>query len=222
MVREWDRKTPEDFVIAAKVPRSITHEKILEDCEGELIEFCETMSLLGPKLGALLIQLPYFKKAVIPSLDAFLERLLPFLPLLPRDIPFALEIRNKPWLKPALFSALEEHRVTLAWIDHPWMPRAWEWAGIKGAVTTDWLYVRFLGDRHRIEAVTKEWDQIVVDRTREYDAWAGVLGQLTPVLGRVYAFYNNHYAGCSFKSIPLFEGAWAAREERRQAETSAT
>jgi hypothetical protein len=35
----WRQRTPPDFVLAAKVPQSITHEKILIDCEAEFGEF---------------------------------------------------------------------------------------------------------------------------------------------------------------------------------------
>jgi hypothetical protein len=32
-------------------------------------------------------------------------------------------------------------------------------------VTADFTYIRWLGDRKRIEAVTQTWDKVVVDRT---------------------------------------------------------
>ena len=34
-------------------------------------------------------------------------------------------------------------------------------------VTSDFVYVRLLGDRYAIEEVTKTWDKTVVDRSRE-------------------------------------------------------
>jgi hypothetical protein len=38
-------------VYSVKVPQTITHDKILMDCDAELAEFLETMDILGPKLG---------------------------------------------------------------------------------------------------------------------------------------------------------------------------
>jgi len=38
-------------VYSVKVPQTITHDKILMDCDTELAEFLETMDILGPKLG---------------------------------------------------------------------------------------------------------------------------------------------------------------------------
>lgn len=214
-VREWDRKTPDEFVFAAKVPRLITHERVLEDCERELLDFATSMALLGPKLGALLLQFPYFAKAAIPTLDAFLERLCPFLDILPRDIPFALEVRNKSWLRPALFEALRLRGVALVWVDHPWMPRPFDYLALRGGLTAGWLYLRMLGDRRRIEQVTTEWHTLVVDRSRETRDWCGVLGELTPRLGRIYTYYNNHYAGCAYRSVELLEQEWERREATR-------
>jgi uncharacterized protein YecE (DUF72 family) len=46
-VNGWERKTPEGFSLAAKVPQVITHEKCLLDCEDDLKRFVETMDLMG-------------------------------------------------------------------------------------------------------------------------------------------------------------------------------
>lgn len=208
VVTGWDEKTPDDFVFAAKVPQVITHEKVLLDCEEEMARFAHVMSRLGPKLGVLLLQFPYFKKAVFPEAGPFLDRLAAFLPGLPEGVRFALEVRNKGWLGPPLFDLLQAHRVCLAWIDHPYMLTARQYARLPGAVTTDFLYLRWLGDRYRIEEVTKSWDRTVVDRTRELAAWKGVIEILAPQVQRVYTYVNNHYAGCAYETADTFEGLW--------------
>src|SRR5262249_9483374 len=38
-VRAWRERTPDDFIFAAKVPKIITHEKYLEDCQPEMSKF---------------------------------------------------------------------------------------------------------------------------------------------------------------------------------------
>ena len=58
LVRSWAETTPDGFLFTAKLPQAITHEKHLKDCERELDAFVSAMRLLGPKLGALHIQLP--------------------------------------------------------------------------------------------------------------------------------------------------------------------
>src|SRR3989442_12930097 len=54
MVRGWKEHTPDDFIFAAKVPRSITHEKVLADAENDLANFLKGMNLLRDKPGPLL------------------------------------------------------------------------------------------------------------------------------------------------------------------------
>jgi uncharacterized protein YecE (DUF72 family) len=49
MVETWRSKTPDGFVFSAKVPKIITHDKYLEDCENELKEFLSVMSGLGER-----------------------------------------------------------------------------------------------------------------------------------------------------------------------------
>ena len=89
------------------------------DAAGDLKAFVDVMDILGPKLGPLLIQLPYFNKGKFDGLDSFLQVLEPFLALLPKDHQWVLEIRNKNWLCEKLCSVLRNHGVALALIDHP-------------------------------------------------------------------------------------------------------
>jgi len=50
-VEGWNLKTPSDFIFAAKVPQSITHDQVLVDCDEDLKHFLDTMGVLGDKLG---------------------------------------------------------------------------------------------------------------------------------------------------------------------------
>jgi uncharacterized protein YecE (DUF72 family) len=98
-VNKWHLKTPLDFIISAKVPQVVTHEKMLVGCEQEFEEFVDRMSILGDKLGPLLLQFPKFDKFEMNE-DEFLRRLSLFLARV-KDLPTArlvVEIRNKPWL----------------------------------------------------------------------------------------------------------------------------
>ncbi len=74
-VNGWERKTPTGFILAAKIPQTITHEKILQDCDDDLKYFLETMDLMGDKLGPLLFQFGYFNKTAFKSGKEFLARL---------------------------------------------------------------------------------------------------------------------------------------------------
>lgn len=67
MVEAWKSKTPQGFVFSAKVPSVISHDKYLEGCEAELNEFISVMSILGEKLGPLILQFPYVAKGKDPQ-----------------------------------------------------------------------------------------------------------------------------------------------------------
>jgi uncharacterized protein YecE (DUF72 family) len=121
-VKGWNAKTPNGFLFAAKVPRVITHEKVLVDCEAEFSEFLKVMDALDEKLGPLLFQFGYFNKKAFIGVNDFLVRLRPFLKKLPKGHKFAVEIRNKTWLVPQFVETLRERGVALALIDQAWMP----------------------------------------------------------------------------------------------------
>ena len=203
-VRGWFAQTPDHFTFACKMPQSITHEKFLVDCDGELNAFVNAMSLLGHKLGPMLLQFPYFNKKVFPRPKEFFDRLGQFLPKLPEGMQFAVEIRNKAWVVPELLEVLRKHKVAFTLIDHPWMARPSELMRKADVVTADFVYVRMLGDRYAIEELTKTWDRAVVDRSRELAEWAVVVDALLSRGLKVYTYVNNHFAGHSPETMRQF------------------
>jgi uncharacterized protein YecE (DUF72 family) len=54
----WAAIVPEDFRFAVKMPRTITHERRLRDCDDLIARLIEETAGLGAKLGVLLVQLP--------------------------------------------------------------------------------------------------------------------------------------------------------------------
>ena len=56
--RRWAVSVPEHFRFAVKLPRTITHERKLSDCEAPAAAFLEQVEPLGAKLAVLLVQLP--------------------------------------------------------------------------------------------------------------------------------------------------------------------
>jgi uncharacterized protein YecE (DUF72 family) len=85
-VSGWARKVPDGFLLAAKVPQLITHEKVLQDCNDDLLHFLDTMDLMGTKLGPLLFQFGYFNKTAFKSGKEFLVRLEAFLKKTPQGL----------------------------------------------------------------------------------------------------------------------------------------
>jgi uncharacterized protein YecE (DUF72 family) len=135
----------------------------------------------------------------------FLARLKPFLKKLASGYKFAVEIRNKYWLDARFVETLREHGVALALIDQSWMPRPWEMKENLDLITTDFTYVRWLGDRKGIEEQTKSWDKTVVDRTGELKEWVDVFMKFFFRNIKIFAFANNHYGGHAPDTVRQFQ-----------------
>jgi uncharacterized protein YecE (DUF72 family) len=210
-VQGWYSRTPKEFMFAVKAPNTITHNKILRDCQPETSEFLGAMDALGEKLGPILFQFAYFNKSVFPSVKDFLARLKPFLMNLPKDRKYAVEIRNRNWLVPEFIETLREYSVSLVMIDHPWMPRPEEWFETVDPITADFTYIRFLGDRKGIESMTKIWNRVIVDRSVELSEWVGSLEKVYERNVPIYVYCNNHYAGYSPATVELFRDLWRKR-----------
>jgi uncharacterized protein YecE (DUF72 family) len=213
LCRRWAEMTPGHFRFSMKVTRSITHDRVLENCEEEWEKYLEAAGELGDRLGNILFQFGYFNRtSACPDLAAFLKRLEAFSRRCPDRHRYVVEIRNKNWLLPNLLSALKGMNFGLALVDQQWMPRPdplWKRFG-PDLLTSDVAYVRFLGERDRIERITKKWGEIVIDRGKETGEWIPVLREILARNVPVFAFFNNHYAGHGPASIELFRKAWEA------------
>ena len=62
-------------------------------------------------------------------------------------------------------------------------------------ITADYAYIRLLGDRKEIEAITKSWGREVIDRQDKLARWADVLVNLVNRQIDTLVYINNHYAG---------------------------
>jgi uncharacterized protein YecE (DUF72 family) len=187
----WRDKTPDDFIFAVKIPQSITHDKVLVDCDTEFREFIEVMDILGDKLGTLIFQFPCFDRWRFPNQKDFIAVLNPFLRKLPANHEFVVELRNRAWVDSRMADVLREHNVAVVLRDLPSMPRR-EFADTFDFVTADFVVVRWLGDRKSIEEKTKTWDKTLVDRTGARTKWAELFRQLVSRNLRIYAYANNH------------------------------
>ncbi|MEE8105751.1 MAG: DUF72 domain-containing protein [Planctomycetota bacterium] len=206
VVDGWAAKTPERFTMAAKFPRSIVHggegprpdgESVLlpERVWGETEEFLAVMRRLGKKCGPLVLQFPYFNRSAFAGPEPFLERLDVYLGKLPGDFRYAVEVRNKGWVTPALTGVLRRHRAALVLVDIAYMPHPASLAKSMDVVTADFVYCRLIGDRKAVDEKTKTFDRIVLDQGRRLDRWADPLHQIADAAPEIYVYANNHYAG---------------------------
>ena len=208
-VKGWTSKTPDDFIFSVKVPQTITHEKVLVDCDVEFEQFVQTMSILGKKLGAMVLQFPYFSSELTPA--NFLSRLKAFLKKVPSGCKLAVEIRNQHWLNGHLVDLMREHKVALVLQDRERMPMPDELTETFDPITTDWTYIRWLGDRKSIEQITKTWDRTVVDRTSKLSSWVDYCQQVQRRGVTIFAYANNHYGGHAPATVRQFRELWGAK-----------
>jgi uncharacterized protein YecE (DUF72 family) len=178
IVRKWAAETPDDFIFSAKFPRKITHIKMLHDCQEEVEVFVEHMSLLGDKLGPLLIQLP---PGFAPDKSGILKD---FLEGLPKG-RFAVEVRNKKWLDEKFYELLKDNKVALVLLDHPWMPKM-------NTITADFTYIRWAGDRKKVKGILGKVER---DRSEDIKEWAvKVKGFLDDSI-EVFGYFSKYYSG---------------------------
>jgi uncharacterized protein YecE (DUF72 family) len=188
-VRAWTERTPADFTFALKMLKEVTHERRLAGADDLVREFLDRARELGPKLGPILLQMgPDFEPQELPALEQFL-------PALPRDLRFAVEVRQRGWMRPNVLARLRElleaHGVALALSDGRWIPRP-TMIELVERPTADFLYVRWLGPDREIT----DYSRIQFDRSEELRAWAEAL-RLAANTKEIYGFFNNHFAGHS-------------------------
>jgi len=196
----WAKQTPDDFVLAVKGGRYITHMLRLAGVENALANFFASGVLaLGHKLGPVLWQLP-------PSFAFDDQRLAMFFGQLPRDmgeaarlaaghddkvpderaltttdvprqrIRHALEVRHESFRSAQAYELLRRHDVALVVADS-----AGRWPMIE-EVTSDFVYVRLHGAE---ELYTSGYDDPSLERwAARVLRWAGS--------GRdVYVYFDN-------------------------------
>lgn len=97
-VARWAAQTPEGFRFAAKAHRRLTHMRALPPAGGGeafLARFLESLTPLGRRLGAVLLQFP-------PTRERDDGALAGLLACLPPGLPVAVEFRHESWLAPAV------------------------------------------------------------------------------------------------------------------------
>jgi uncharacterized protein YecE (DUF72 family) len=219
IVETWRSRTPDGFIFSAKVPKVISHDKYLEGCESELNEFLSAISVLGEKLGPLILQFPYVAKGKDPQEYStgsdFIRRLKQFVGLLPSEFKWGIEIRNSQWVRPSLLDILRSRNISMVFIDYYTMDPLPKLAPNSQVFTAPFVYIRFLGNHKAMDATVKKalesghrkraWESLLQDRTQQMKLWIPPIKNLLARNIPVYVYFNNHYAGYAPGSIELFE-----------------
>lgn len=160
-IQSWYKRAPAGFTYSLKLPQEITHHNRLQNSEEVLARFCERVRDLQEKLALILIQMPPdFSPRSLPALEKFL-------PLLPKDLRFAIEFRDQHWLQDDVgeyvLEILRSNQTALALIDSKWLvrERMLELAELPPA---DFAYVRWLGPQEMTD-----YSRIQINRDREFE-----------------------------------------------------
>jgi uncharacterized protein YecE (DUF72 family) len=150
IVEGWSKATPERFKLTLKAPKRITHDARLRDCGDRVRQFMETAATLGPKLGALLFQLPPNLKKDVMLFDAFLDTF-------PPKVCAAFEFRHASWLDDEIYARLRARNLALCVADSEKLSTPVE-------ITADYGYFR-LRDEGYTPGDVARWTDTIVEKT---------------------------------------------------------
>lgn len=143
LLQTWASEVPEDFRFVLKASQRITHVQRLRDTGDSLAYLVEVTETLGPRLGALLFQLP-------PNLKKDAARLRAFLSLLPQSRRAAFEFRHASWFDDEVYALLHAYRAALCIAD------AEGDLEVPFVATTDWGYLRLRRPNYG-DAALRSW-----------------------------------------------------------------
>ena len=170
----WAARTPDDFTMALKASRYLTHIRRLRDPEEAVDRLVERASGLGSKLGPVLVQLPPGFRADAGRLDRTLARF-------PSGWRVAVEVRDPSWDHEEVRAVLERHDAALCLADRrgPLRP-LWR--------TTSWTYLRF----HEGTATPRP-----CYGDRALATWARRLCETWGPDAPVWVYFNNDPRACA-------------------------
>ena len=176
----------------AKFPKVITHDKRLKNISKELEYFHKAMLPLKDKTLALLIQLPPSLK-ITEGLENMRQHLVPELDS--NNFRYAVEVRDRSWFQDLAYNFFADNNICMIWS---------QLAELRTPpiATTDFLYLRFIGNRSIDE---KDFGKIQKDRVIEMKKWSNKLKRVIKEqrgargkeksINLAIVSANNHYAG---------------------------
>jgi len=192
MVKNWNRRTPDNFRFTAKFPKIITHEKRFKNVEKDLELFYERMEPLQEKMLALLIQLP-------PSyqLKEGLEDFRNYNFFFEGSFRYAVEVRHPSWFNDLAYNFFKNNNISMVWsqTDRLQTPPV---------VTSDFVYLTLIGDRRLAET---QFGKMQIDRTEEIKNWTNKMKEVRQNEKEVKAGLvaaNNHYRGYGPGTVDIF------------------
>jgi uncharacterized protein YecE (DUF72 family) len=191
----WRERTPDDFVMAVKASRYLTHVRKLSDPAEPVGRLLAAASGLGPKLGPILVQLPPTLQADPPLLRTCLKEFrsawAPVRGDGPESLRIAVEPRHESWWTDEVRGILAEHDAALCWADRLDRPVTPLWR------TASWGFLRF----H--EGTAEPWPRYGEQALR---VWVERIREAHLSHADVYVYFNNDPGGAAVVNSAEFAG----------------
>ena len=162
----WNKATPEQFKLTLKAPKRITHDRRLRECAESVRQFLETAASLGPKLGALLFQLPPNLKKDVALLDSFLDTF-------PPRVCAAFEFRHESWLDEEVYARLRARNLALCVADS-------ERLSTPVVVTANYGYFRLRDEGYTADDIAR---------------WGGAIREKASSCDDVFVYFKHEESG---------------------------
>jgi uncharacterized protein YecE (DUF72 family) len=170
---KWKNQVNETFRYVLKAPRIITHRKFLLNADDDIKAFGNSASLLGDKLGLILLQLAPQTKY---DPELLRETILSF----KNPQKLAVEFRSKNWLNSEIYKILKESGAVFCNADSP-KTSLIDW------VTCDTAYLRLHGRKSWYSYNYSDRELAEIRSLAENFADKGAK--------RIYIFFNNDFGG---------------------------
>lgn len=187
---KWRDSTPDGFRFSVKIPKVISHQRKLVDCEEPLFAFLEQVACLRDKLAILLLQLP-------PKLEFNAETAERFLTTLIKHTEAAIvcEPRNSTWLGADADALLKRLAVARVAADPAREPTA--------AVPGGWRGISYW----RLHGSPVIYRSSYADRIEHF---ASLLNRDAEIAPDVWCIFDNTASSAAISDALLLKGAYCA------------
>ncbi len=178
LLQGWYDKAPEHFLFSAKVPRSITHFKKLEDTERMLGDFYGLLKEgLAQKLGCVLFQFP-------PQFSYSEERLQKLLGAIDPSFTNVVEFRHASWWRKDVQTALRKNGISFSGVSFPKIEHD------DAVINTSLCYYRFHGVP---KLFYSEYDEAFLDK---------IVSQIkgSKKVNQAFLYFNNTASTAALKN----------------------
>lgn len=182
---QWRARTPDDFCVAVKMSRFLTHIRRLRTPDEPVARFLDRAAGLGDRLGPVLLQLPPNLPADTAALDATLA-------LFPQSVRVAVEPRHPTWWTDETRRVLTDRNAALCWADRRSRPVTPQWR------TANWGYLRLHEGR------AAQWPRYGRAALR---SWADRISAAFAPVEQVYVYFNNDPGSAAILDAAAFAAA---------------